>query len=282
MKHHHNKVALITGSNSGVGFELAKKMLSEGWQVIALNRSNFPADEVIQTAQKSNQLRIYKGDLADFSSLRRALEQIKKSEDHIDLLFNNAGVSFGEFQYSIQGRETHFEVNTVVPYIIFMELRELLLKGELKTVVNTSSNALLMVKQFDYNTLDKPVGFKKLLGPYAATKLALSLWTQQIAPAQLTEGIRIRSVCPGPSKTKMSKGVGMPGFMIPIVNLFFSHPSVGAARLYDAALGHHKGATGIFLNKGKATPFKFNDQSANVLDKVDRIYKQEFACANMQ
>ena len=39
-----------------------------------------------------------------------------------------------------------FEVHAVVPYIIFMELRELVLKGEMRTIVNTSSNALMNVK----------------------------------------------------------------------------------------------------------------------------------------
>jgi NAD(P)-dependent dehydrogenase (short-subunit alcohol dehydrogenase family) len=271
------KVALITGASSGVGMELTKRLLSEGWQIIALNRSNFPCDEpLIEKSLKIKQLRVYKADLSDFGSLKSALAQIKKNEEYIDILFNNAGVSFGELQYSKQGREMHFEVNTAAPYIIFMELKELLLKGTMMTVINTSSNALLFVKQFDFKTLERPHQFKKLFGPYAASKLALSLWTQDIAVEVLKEGIRIRSVCPGGNKTSMSKNSGMPGYMILIRNLFFSHPSKGAARLYDAALGDAKEKTGIFLNKGKITPLRFAEQSNGVLMKVDIIYNQEF------
>lgn len=59
-----------------------------------------------------------------------------------------------------------------------------------KTVINTSSNSLLFVKHFDYSTLDKLTKFKKLFGPYSASKLALSLRTQEIAPAALWRTLR--------------------------------------------------------------------------------------------
>jgi NAD(P)-dependent dehydrogenase (short-subunit alcohol dehydrogenase family) len=274
----NNRVALITGASSGIGLELTKRLLSEGWQVLALIRSAFPSDDsLVQDCLRSQQLRIYTADLSDFTDLQTSLNQIKKHENHIDLLFNNAGVSFGELSYSKQGREIHFEVNAVVPYIIIMEMKELLTRGTLKTVINTSSNALLFLKQFDYNALASPTVFKKLVGPYAASKLALSLWTQEIATAIQKDGIMIRSVCPGANKTTITKNAGMPRLMIPIRNLFFSHPSEGASRLYEAALGSSPQSTGVFLNKGKATPLRFSSQSTEVLSTIERIYKQEFA-----
>ncbi|MGE7825513.1 SDR family NAD(P)-dependent oxidoreductase [Paenibacillus sp. NPDC093718] len=273
----NNRVALITGASSGIGLELTKRLLSEGWQVLALIRTAFPTDDArIQDALRLQQLRTYKADLSDFTDLQASLNQIKKHEDHIDLLFNNAGVSFGELSYSKQGREMHFEVNSVVPYIILMEMKELLARGSYKTVINTSSNALLYLKQFDYHTLASPTVFKKLVGPYAASKLALSLWTQEIANSIQKDGIMIRSVCPGANKTTITNNAGMPRFMIPIRHLFFSHPSEGASRLYEAALGSSPQSTGVFLNKGKVTPLKISNQGMEVLGMVERIYRQEF------
>ncbi|MGO4348243.1 hypothetical protein AB4Z45_22370 [Paenibacillus sp. MCAF9] len=169
-----------------------------------------------------------------------------------------------------------FEVHAVVPYIIFMELRELLLKGIMKTIVNTSSNTLLMVKQFEIEKLENPTKFKKIIGGYATSKLALSLWTQAASQTTSVEGIEIRSVCPGPNKTPMSGSSGMPIHMIPIRNLFFSAPSKGVARLYEAAFGVNRGKTGVFINKGKISLVKFMQESRNVLEKVDSIYKLEF------
>ncbi|WP_194540168.1 SDR family NAD(P)-dependent oxidoreductase [Paenibacillus sp. JZ16] len=273
----NNRVALITGASSGIGLELTKRLLSEGWQVLALIRSAFPSgDSLVQDCIMSQQLRIYTADLSDFTDLQTSLNQIKKHEEHIDLLFNNAGVSFGQLSYSKQGREMHFEVNSVVPYIILMEMKELLARGSFKTVINTSSNALLYLKRFDYTTLASPTVFKKLVGPYAASKLALSLWTQEIANSIQKDGIMIRSVCPGANKTTITNNAGMPKFMIPIRHLFFSHPSEGASRLYEAAIGSSPQSTGVFLNKGKVTPLKFSSQSTEVLGMVERIYRQEF------
>lgn len=274
-----NKVVLITGANSGIGLELTKKILSQGWEVIAVIRSDFPNDQpIIIDALKKKLLRVYKADLAEFSSLRNVLSQIKKSETKIDLIFNNAGVSFAEYKYSKQGREIHFEVNTLVPYIVTMELKEHLLHGQEKTIINTSSNSLLFLKQFDLNTVIDPktIPFKKIIGPYANSKLALSLWTNGIAPKLLTEGIKIRSVCPGPNRTKLTKGKRMPSYILPIRNLIFSPPSKGASRLYEAALNINNEITGIFVNKGKETAIKFSGYEAQVLNQLIDIYQNEF------
>lgn len=274
-----NKVVLITGANSGIGLELTKKLLSKGWRVVALIRSDFPNDQpIIIDALKKNHLRIYKADLADFSSLRNALGQIKKSETKIDLLFNNAGVCFANYEYSKQGREIHFEVNTLVPYIITMELKELLLRGQKKTIINTSSNSLLLLKTFSIDTVIEPktIPFKKIIGPYANSKLALSLWTNGVAPRLLTEGIKIRSVCPGPTRTKLTKGKRMPICILPIRNFIFAPPSKGASRLYDAAFGFYNEITGIFINKGKETTIKFLEHEVSVLNRLYDIYKNEF------
>lgn len=272
-----NKVALITGATSGVGFELTKRLLSEEMQVIALVRSDFQNnDSLVREALKNNNLRVYKADLSNYKSLKTALNDIKSCEKRIDVIFNNAGIMPNKINYSKQGREMQFELHTVVPYIIFMELKELLLKGVMKTIINTSSNALLMVKQFELETLEKPTKFKKLIGGYATSKLALSLWTQAVSQTDSAKDIEIRSVCPGPNKTPMSGSSGMPIYMIPIRNLFFSPPNKGAARLYEAAFGMNRGKRGIFINKGKITPVKFKNRSINVLEKVDSIYKLEF------
>lgn len=42
----HKNIALITGASAGIGLELTRKLLSEDWQVVALNRSDFPADDM--------------------------------------------------------------------------------------------------------------------------------------------------------------------------------------------------------------------------------------------
>lgn len=272
-------IALITGASAGIGLELTRKLLSEDWQVIALNRSDFPPDDdSIQTAIKLGRLRMYKTtDLADYGSLKQALEEIKGKEQRIDILFNNAGRSFPELRFSKQGREQHYELLTVVPYIILMELLELIKHGHFKTVINTSSSAQKWTREFTIEILEHPKTFRKLLGPYATSKLALSLWTQAIAPRLAKDDIKVRSVDPGGNNTlRKGKKSGLPLLVTVLMKLFFSPPSHGANKLYEGAFGEHRHKTGVFLMKGRIAELKFQDQAWNVLQRVQAIYEHDF------
>ncbi|WP_150268999.1 SDR family NAD(P)-dependent oxidoreductase [Paenibacillus tepidiphilus] len=275
----NEQVAMITGANAGIGLELTRKLLAEDWQVVALNRSDFPAEDVgLQQAIQKGRLRIYKtADLADYASLKRSLEAIKRTEQRIDILFNNAGGSFPALRYSGQGREQHYELMTVVPYIILMEVKELIKQSALKTVINTSSSALKFTKEFSIEILERPKTFRKLLGPYATSKLALSLWTQAIGPQLAKEDIKIRSVDPGGNNTlRKGKESGLPLLVKPLMKLFFSPPTSGADKLYEGALGKHSNETGVFVQKGKVVALKYISQARDVLERVQAIYEDEF------
>jgi NAD(P)-dependent dehydrogenase (short-subunit alcohol dehydrogenase family) len=274
----NERVALITGASHGIGLELARLLLREGWQVIALNRSELPKDdELLNGMLRTSKLRTYRGDLSDYASLRKVLEEIRAHETRIDVLYNNAGGSFSELLYSRQGRELHYELHTVVPYIIYNELKELLLQGDRPTVVGTSSNAAGMVKRLEPGKLASPESFKKLLGPYADSKLALSLWTQEHAAAAEAEGIRLLSVDPGGNNTIRSSNSG--GLPLPVqllMRLFFPPPTHGAARLRDGAAGAARHAAGTFVSKGAPRALKFRQHGPAILRQVDEIYRKEY------
>lgn len=278
------QIALITGANAGIGLELTRKLLAENWEVVALNRSDFPSgDESIMNAIKKEKLRVYKvEDLTDYACLREGLEEIKEKEQYIDILFNNAGASIHELSYSKQGREMHYELLTVVPYIILMELKGLISNGRFKTVINTSSAALKMTKAFSLEILERPKTFRKLIGPYATSKLALSLWSEAIAPQLIKEGIKIRSVDPGGNNTKRrGKKSGLPVIVMLLMKLFFPPPSHGAKQLYEGAFGKHRHETGKFLMKGQVTDLTFKEHGLSVLEKITYIYEHEFLSGHM-
>jgi len=166
---------------------------------------------------------------------------------------------------------------TVVPYIILMELKELINNGRYKTVINTSSSALKFTKEFTIEGLERPTSFRKLIGPYATSKLALSLWTQAIAPQLAKDGIKIRSVDPGGNNTlRKGKKSGLPLLVVPLMKLFFSPPTHGAGRLYEGAFGKHRNESGVFLLKGQVAKLKFKDQARSVLERIGSIYEREF------
>lgn len=158
-----------------------------------------------------------------------------------------------------------------------MEFVELLLKGQMKTVINTSTTAFKMVKQFDLNILERPAEFKKLFGPYAISKLGLSLWTREVAKSAKAEGIQLLSVDPGGNNTlRGNKTSGLPFYIKPIMKWFFPHPSHGASLLYNAALSPTEHESGTFLVKNKATALRFTEQGPAVLHRVNEIYEQRF------
>ncbi|NMO19136.1 SDR family NAD(P)-dependent oxidoreductase [Pyxidicoccus fallax] len=273
-----DRTALVTGASSGIGLELTRRLLSEGWQVIALNRSGFPQDDSrLQEAQRRGQLRVYRADLADFGSVRQAVAQLQAAEEKVDVLFNNAGGTFPELTFSPQGRELHFELQTVVPYILLMELKALLLRGTLKTVVHTSSEAFRFVRRFEPDTLERPATFKKLTGPYATTKLALTLWTRELGPRLAAEGIRLLSVDPGGNNTlRRGKDSGLPLPVEFLMRWFFPPPSHGASLLYEAAVGAHGLPPGAYVSKGAPKELRFREHGRSILERVRAIHEREY------
>lgn len=273
------KVAMITGASKGIGLELTKKLIRENWEIIAVIRSNFSEEEKqIQDLILAKKIRIYRAaDLADFQDLKRVLSEIKAQESKIDVLFNNAGGSFDQLYYSKQSRELHFEIQTVVPFIITMEMRDLLKKGTIGKVVNTSSNAFKFTKKLSYQELENPSSFKKLVGPYANSKLAVSLWSREAAAELKKEGIAILSVDPGGNNT-LRKGTegGLPLIVQLMMKGFFSHPSKGASLLYEGAVGDNDAFSGAYLVKNKVTPLKFPTLSKEILHAMKNIYTNEY------
>jgi NAD(P)-dependent dehydrogenase (short-subunit alcohol dehydrogenase family) len=271
------RTALVTGANSGVGLELTKQLLARGAEVAALVRSDFPSDEEASRARDEGRLRVYRADFADFASLKRGLAAVKAGEKALDLLFNNAGVAFRELRRT-GNHEAHFVVNALVPFIVLEELSPLIEAGALKTVVQTSSNALEFVRSFSLDGLENPVKHEPLFGPYGASKLALTLWTREAAASWKRQGITVVSACPGGTKTKMTAEPQL--WFMKLLFPLISHPaSEGARRILQAALSG--AAPGSFLTgpKGKVVEPGFVDEAPRVLALVRQIYEQEYLTA---
>ncbi|TDQ38739.1 SDR family NAD(P)-dependent oxidoreductase [Aureibacillus halotolerans] len=274
-----SRIAMITGANSGIGLELTLQLLAKGWQVVTLNRSDFPlGSSAIQKAIASGRLRNYKvRDLTDYTSLHEALGEIKSKEQHIDVLFNNAGGSFDDLESSKQGRELHYELMAVVPYIIVMEMMSLLKTGHIKTVINTSSSVIVIPSEVSIATLEHPTKFRKLFGPYASSKLALTLWTYAVAPQLAKDQINIRSVDPGGNNTlKKGKKSGLPLPIEWLQRFVFPKPTHGAKQLYEGAFETHLNESGVFISKGKISKIKFIDQAPELLERMHTLYTNEF------
>ena len=150
------KTILITGATDGIGKHLAKKLASEGHQVILHGRNPQKLELALQEIRAVSLRGRVSSYLADFSKLDdvyRFAEEIKRDFQRIDVLFNNAGLYAGkERKASSENVGLTFMLSVLVPSILTTELSPLLEKATDGRVINTSSymHHFAKVKDLDF------------------------------------------------------------------------------------------------------------------------------------
>lgn len=256
------RTALITGSTGGIGAEIVKCLLKDGWSLILLNRS--PEKTAAQMLELREDypnavLEPVRADLLDTFDIARAVDEISQSHERIDALYNISGVLTSERKLSAQGHESHYAINVLANYALIEGLRPLLdcASGKAPTMVVTmSSSAISSSKKLDVARLSNPDKIGGLMGAYAETKLALTAMSAAIAEPLRKEGILIRAIDPGATITPMTaNGDGMPTFLRWLAPLFFSKPDKQARKIVTAAdPAAFQGRSGILVASGKEKP----------------------------
>ena len=201
------KTILITGATDGIGKHLAKKLASEGHQVILHGRKLQKLELTLQEVRAVSLRGRVSSYLADFSKLDdvyRFVEVIKRDFQSIDVLFNNAGLYGGkERKASAENVELTFMLSVLVPYILTTELSPLLEKAADGRVINTSSymHHFAKVKDLDF-------GFENNYNPglaYNNSKLYTIWMTRYLARDFFLRGsnITINSYHPGLISTNL-------------------------------------------------------------------------------
>ena len=260
------KHIIITGGHSGIGLELTKILLKEGHQLGLIVRNEHREATALKELGTHTKIDFFYADLSNQREVETVGLAIRSKWEKVDILFNNAGVLLPDLRYSNQGNEMHYEVNTLAPYLLTIALKDLFLPSASPVIINTVTDTLQNQKTIDIDELRYPTKFKKLFGAYMQSKLALTLLMNQLAKDW--KGVRIINVSPGPNKTKMTAGEGMPVWLKPIRNLFFAKPTKGAQLLYQAAFDErHRHQTGVYLqkNKGQKLPLTISEEQKNQL-----------------
>lgn len=270
------RIAVITGSTGGIGAAIADQLSASGWHLVLVNRNDTKAQ-----AQKADLQANHPGvavdtitaDLMDVEQVKAAARTIVGMHPKLDVLFNNSGVLTSERVISVQGHESNYAVNTLAPYVMTQGLRPALQSqdsGSKSMIVNTTSSAQNAAKSLDTATLSDPKDIGGLTGAYATTKLALTTMGTAMAPALDADGIMIRSVCPGPVVTPMTKtSDAMPGILKLLVPLFFKSPEKQSAKMIHAAqTDSYGGQTGIYITNGKEKPLPKLATAAGVQAKL--------------
>ena len=108
-----DRVCLVTGGNSGIGFELCRGMAAAGFHVVMVSRGTErgqPALEKLQ-AEFGDSVEMMLCDLSDLDNIQKLHAEYTAKFDRLDVLFNNAGAMWGKRYRTTQGYEMTFGVN---------------------------------------------------------------------------------------------------------------------------------------------------------------------------
>ena len=198
------KKVIITGGNSGIGYQAAKQLAEKGWAVTLFCRRKEAAEQACEKiCQQTGNPHIdyILVDLSDMKSIRKAAEQYIQKEDFLDVLINNAA----DFDLSVKkpiltkdGLEKQFATNVVAPFLLSFLLKGLLEKSESGRIINISSQGLIL---YPFMKLDfENLSGQKCYSPaktYYQNKLALlmlSLYMREHWKGIKVQAIRVTNV----------------------------------------------------------------------------------------
>ncbi len=244
------KLAIITGADGGMGYEETKEVAQKGYHTIMACYCPQKAEEkrrqLIEETGNAN-IEIIGIDLANLQTVRNFAEQVKSRFDHLDLLMNNAGTMETGRHYTVDGLERTVSVNYVGPYLLTRLLLPLMGKGS--RIVNMASCVYML------GHLDFPCFFHQgrkgsfwRIPVYSNTKLAITLFTLDLAKRVKSQGITVNAADPGVVSTEI---IRMQMFFDPITDLIFRPcirtPRQGADTAIRLLLDEDKeGQTGTF------------------------------------
>ncbi|MES2239890.1 MAG: SDR family oxidoreductase [Bacteroidota bacterium] len=186
-----NKIAIVTGGNSGIGYAAAKDFKENGAKVIITGRNE---QATIKAAQELGVTGIV-SDQSDLKSIDSLVEEVKSKFGKIDIVFLNAGLA--AFAPLDQASEEHYDsimnVNVKGVYFTLQKLLPILNDGG-SVVLNTSINASVGMPNSSV---------------YAASKGALLSLNRVFATELAPRKIRINAISPGPVETPLYGKLGL-------------------------------------------------------------------------
>jgi NAD(P)-dependent dehydrogenase (short-subunit alcohol dehydrogenase family) len=189
-----DKVAVVTGGNSGIGLATAKEFLREGARVAITGRS----DTTLRAAQKElgQDALVIKADMSRVPEITAAMAQVKQKFHRIDALFVNAGI--GRFVPFEDVTEEFFDetmaTNLKGAFFTVQKAIPLLSRGA-AVVLNASINAHMGMPGSSV---------------YGASKAAVVNLAKTLSADLLQHGVRVNAVSPGPVATSILDRMGLP------------------------------------------------------------------------
>ena len=261
------KVCIITGANSGIGKATAMGLAHMGATVVMVCRDQARGEEAqneIKEQSGNDAVDLILADLSSQASIRELAENIQQLYQRIDVLINNAGLVSLTRQETTEGFEAMFAVNYLAPFLLTNLLLDKLKARAPSRIVNVSSDSHQSgyINMHDLQSKQQ----YKFMRSYGQSKLALVLFTYELARRLQGTGVTANCLHPGFTATNIGQsGVGKVGRSI--VKLIFSNlgisPEEGAkTSIYLASSPDVEGVTGKYFAKSipvRSAPISYDE-----------------------
>ena len=247
-----NKVVLVTGANSGIGRAASLALAKMGATIVMVARNKERGEaaraEIIKESQ-NNSVDLLLADLSSLESVRQLATEFQKKYSKLSVLINNAGLFNQRRHVTTDGYEDTFATNYLAPFLLTNLQLDLLKASAPSRIINVSSvghyNGHI---NFDDLNLEKEYGGWKA---YGQSKLALILFTHELAKKLQGTGVTVNAVHPGTVATNIwSRPLGPVGFIMALPKLFMTTPRQGAETIvYLASSPNAKDLNGEYLEK---------------------------------
>jgi NAD(P)-dependent dehydrogenase (short-subunit alcohol dehydrogenase family) len=268
------KICLVTGGNSGIGKAAALGLAKMGATVVIVSRNKEKGETAVTDiiAKSGNKnVELIQADMSSQNLIHKLAEEFKARHEKLHVLINNAGVYLTKRTTTENGLETTFAVNHLGPFLLTSLLLDILKASSPSRIVNVTSDAHNGAK-INFEDLQ---GEKRFSGwqAYGQSKLAMILFTHELAKKLEGSGVTANSAHPGVVRTNFAKnngGLVMLGFKF--LGIFFISPESSAKRiLYVATSPRLEGVTGKYFSKmheTKSSPESYDDDAARRLWQV--------------
>jgi NAD(P)-dependent dehydrogenase (short-subunit alcohol dehydrogenase family) len=261
------RVAIVTGSNSGIGFETARVLAEKGATVVMacrnLEKANPKADE-IRRAHPGANVEVMRLDLSDLDSVRQFAEAFRAKHSRLDLLINNAGIMVPPYGKTAQGFETQFGVNHLGHFALTGSLLDLIVDTPGSRIVTVSSIAHYM-GNIQFSDLNWERGYKPQPA-YGQRKLANLLFPSELQRRLAAAGKDTLAVAahPGWTETNLqehAKAVKFLNRFLAQEPLMGALPTLYAATQADVNGAEYYGPSGFMEMNGPPKRVKSNRRS---------------------
>jgi len=235
------RVAVVTGSNTGLGYATALVLASRGARVVLavrdVQKGNAAAARLVGRVPRAD-VTVQPLDVGSLQSIRTAAAEIKSAFPRIDLLINNAGVMYPPRQVTKDGFELQFGTNHLGAFALTGLLLENLLPVEGSRVVAVASIAHRIQAAIHFDDLQWERSYNRVAA-YGQSKLSNLLFTYELQRRLAAKGAPTIAVAahPGISNTELTRhipGAGLPGFST-LAGLVTNTAEMGALATLRAA-----------------------------------------------